>query len=804
MPMLLEPSLASWLPEDGTTTSGWLPYGIYTITETQAPDTYINRGFSTRIEAYENGKTYTITVENDPTKGGIKVIKTDALTQLPIAGVQFDVFQGDTLVGTMTTNAQGVAIIEDLEKGTYTVREHALPNGYVGELAEMTAVVVSDQITELSATNTPSRSKVRFVKTDALSGAALAGAEFTITNTAGNVVEVLITDADGMAESGWLTYGTYTVTESAAPDHYVNSGFSQTVHAHEDGKTYEFSVTNAPTEGGLRLTKTDALTGKPISGVKFNVYAGSALVGSMTTDANGVATLNGLEPGSYIVKEDALPTGYAGELVVLEATVVSDITCELQATNTPSTSKIRIVKTDAMNGAALAGAEFTITDNVGVVVATITTDEDGVAITDWLTYGTYTVTETKAPEHYVNSGFTQTIDAYEDGKTYEFAVANQPTEGGIRLVKTDALSGKPIAGVKFNVYSGTVLVGSMTTDTNGVAMLNGLVPGTYTVKEDALPTGYAGELIVLEANVVSDVTCELQATNTPSTSKIRIDKTDAMNGTALAGAEFTITDSAGAVVATITTGEDGVAITDWLTYGTYTVTETKAPAHYVNSGFAATIDAHEDGKTYEVTVTNEPTKGGIRLTKTDSETGAFLAGVKFNIYQGDTLIATMTTDENGVASCDNLNRGTYLVNEDALPEGYSGELVVLEATVQSDAVTELHAVNCKSKSQIRIVKTDDLTGEAVSGAEFTVTDESGNVAAVITTDANGEAVTDWLPYGVYTVTETKTPEHYVASSWSETVAAYENGVTYTFKVSNTPNKWYLQITKTEVLDGTLI
>ena len=190
-----------------------------------------------------------------------------------------------------------------------------------------------------------------------------------------------------------------------------------------------------------------------------------------------------------------------------------------------------------------------------------------------------------------------------------------------------------------------------------------------------------------------------------------------MNGAALAGAEFTITDNTGAVVATITTDEDGVAVTDWLTYGTYTVTETKAPGHYINSGFAARVDAHEDGKTYELAVTNAPNKGGIRLTKTDSETGAFLAGVQFSIYQGDLLIATMTTDENGIASCDSLDRGTYLVKEDALPEGYSGELVVLEATVQSDTVTELHAVNCKSKSQIRIVKADDLTGEAVSGAD---------------------------------------------------------------------------------------
>ena len=789
---------------NGSAETGWLPYGTYDVTETAAPDHYINSGVSVTVSITEHGKTYTIEAENEPMTGGLLVRKKDAVTGAAISGVQFDIYQGDVLVATMTTDANGVATCNGLDAGSYIVKEHALPTGYVGELVVLEGTVTSDVTTVFDAANMPSQSKIKIIKTDSVTGEVLPGAEFSIANAAGIVIGQLITGENGTTTSGWLPYGVYTITETQAPDSYINRGFSTRIEAYENGKTYTITVENEPTKGGIKVIKTDGLTQHPIEGVQFDVYQGDVLIGTMTTNTQGIAIIEDLEKGSYTVKEHALPTGYVGELAEMTAVVVSDQITELTATNTPSRSKVRIIKTDALSGAALAGAEFTITDADGNVVEVLTTGADGMAESDWLTYGTYTVTETAAPDHYVNSGFTQSFDAYEDGKTYEFAVANQPTEGGIRLVKTDSKTNAPIAGVKFNVYSGTVLVGSMTTDTNGVAMLNGLEPGTYTVKEDALPTGYAGESVVLEATVVSDVTCELQATNTPSTSKIRIVKTDAMNGAALAGAEFTITDSTGAVVAAITTDEDGVAVTDWLTYGTYTVTETKAPEHYVNSGFTATIDAHDDGETYELAVTNAPTKGGIRLTKTDSETGAFLAGVKFSIYQGDTLIATMITDENGVASCDNLDRGSYLVKEDALPEGYSGDLVVLEATVRSDAVTELHAVNCKSKSQIRIVKTDDLTGEAVSGAEFTVTDDSGNVAAVITTDANGEAVTDWLPYGIYTVSETRTPEHYITSDWSETVAAYENGVTYTIEVSNTPTKGYLQITKTDALDGTLI
>ncbi|MBQ8616965.1 MAG: hypothetical protein IJ418_05555, partial [Clostridia bacterium] len=740
------------------------------------------------------------------TFGAAVITKTDASTGAALPGATFEVINASgATVATAKTGADGTVSFEDLQAGTYTIRETSAPTGYTLSVPNTQSLtVVAGQTASATFANEKISGKIAIYKVDADSKEPLAGAAFSVIDAYGNTVATLVTDANGSAETGWLPYGTYDVTETAAPDHYINSGVSVTVSITELGKTYTVEAENEPMTGGLIVRKKDAVTGAALEGVQFDIYRDGELIATMITDANGVATCNGLDAGTYTVKEHALPTGYVGELVVLEGTVTSDVTTVLDATNMPSQSKIKIIKTDSVTGEMLPGAEFSIANAAGIVIGQLITGEDGTTTSGWLPYGVYTITETKAPDSYVNRGFSTRIEAYENGKTYTIDVENEPTKGGIKVIKTDALTQLPIEGVQFDVFKGDILVGTMTTNAQGIAIIEDLEKGTYTVKEHALPTGYVGALAEMTAVVVSDQITELSATNTPSRSKVRIIKTDAMNGTALAGAEFTITDSAGAVVATITTGEDGVAITDWLTYGTYTVTETKAPAHYVNSSFAVTVDAHEDGKTYEFTVSNAPNKGGIRLTKTDSETGAFLSGVKFNIYRGDELVASMVTDENGVASCDNLDRGTYIVKEDALPEGYSGELVVLEAIVQSDAVTELHAVNYKSKSQIRIVKTDDLTGEVVSGAEFTVTDEAGNVAAVITTDANGEAVTDWLPYGIYTVTETRTPEHYVTSDWSETVAAYENGVTYTFEVSNNPTKGYLQITKTNALDGTLI
>ena len=206
--------------EDGTATTDWLPYGTYTVTEISAPAGFANSSTALQIDAFEDGRTYIIEVENTPTVGGIKVIKVDSLTQMPIAGVQFDVYQGSTLIGSMTTNDQGVAFIDGIEKGTYTVKEHALPTGYVGELAEMTVTVEACSVAEAIAVNTPAQSKIRIIKTDSVTGGMLPGAEFSVADVAGNIVAELTTGEDGTAESGWLPYGTYFVSEVSAPDGY--------------------------------------------------------------------------------------------------------------------------------------------------------------------------------------------------------------------------------------------------------------------------------------------------------------------------------------------------------------------------------------------------------------------------------------------------------------------------------------------------------------------------------------------------------------------------------------------------------
>ncbi len=796
---------------DGMATSDWLPYGTYIISETVAPDHYVNSGFSQTMYAHENGKTYEFTVENAPTKGGIRLTKTDALDGHPIVGVTFDIYLGKQMVASMTTNESGVAVAPDLEKGSYTIREVALPEGYTGTLVELTAEVQSDQTTELACTNTPIQGKVRIEKKDSLTGATLVGATFSICDANGSIVETLTTGADGSAESGPLRYGEYTITETSAPEHYVNSGFTETFFVSEEGKTYTFQVENAPTLGSLRLVKTDAISGAPLAGVVFDVYQGDFLIGSMTTDEQGVASYADLDKGTYIVRERELPTGYTGELAELTAEVQSDEITELSAVNHPILGRVRIIKKDSLTGEALAGAVFTITDDSDQTIATLTTGEDGMAESDLLRYGTYTLVETTAPENYINPGISETVIISEHEKTYTYEIENVPVQGWLRLSKTDALNGKPIVGVTFDVWQGDNLVTSMTTNTDGVATSDPLYPGSYTVRERELPTGYAGELVVLDAVVTSANTTELTCTNMPSQSKVRIVKTDSLTHEALPGAEFTVTDAAGIIVATLTTGTDGTAETDWLRYGVYTVKETLTPAHYVPSSYMTTIEAFEDGKTYILDVENEPTKGFIEIVKIDEVTRTPIAGVTFDIYQGDKLVSTMTTNTNGAARSEALHKGQYIVREHENPTGYVGVLSEQATVVRSDETTYLTVTNQPIQGRIQIIKTDAQTGEKLAGAVFTITRISGipahngagdgEVVATITTDAEGMAITPLLTWGTYLVEETTVPAHYVDNAFSVEVSITNELETVTVEVSNEPAKGWLQLTKTDRVNG---
>ena len=343
----------------------------------------------------------------------------------------------------MTTDKNGVAVSPALRKGTYIVKEHADPTGYTTDLVELDCVVKSDETTNLSCTNTPIQGKIRIIKTDELTGEALAGAEFTITRISGlpshkgsndgEVVAVIVTDADGIAVSPLLTWGVYRVEETGVPVHYVDNHFSTEVTIDtENLLTYDVSCENEPTKGWIRLTKTDRKNGNPISGVQFDIYYsdqyGEGLATTMVTDENGVAMSEPIRKGRYIVKEHGETAGYVFEEVTLNCTVKSDEITDLSATNQPVQVKLKLYKRDADEYAGdpaadpatrgdgiLTGAVFqvlageNITDRQGnilyakgaVVVESLkTAGEDASVTTEELWPGVYEIVELTPPTGY--------------------------------------------------------------------------------------------------------------------------------------------------------------------------------------------------------------------------------------------------------------------------------------------------------------------------------------------------------------------------------------------------------------------
>ena len=825
---------------DGTVIWTQLPYGAYSVKETGAPT-----GYNVDLNQYQvtiNGSN-TLTVRDAPIIGSIQLVKKSKGTGIPLAGAEFELLtksgnQYVRAVGadgnelpTVTTDAEGKAAWNNaVEYGEYFAHEIKAPEGY--QLVEQYCAVGINQQAQaeiVDAVDPIIQGKIRIVKTDADTGAALEGVELTITqlsapsshgnNAEGLFSATLTTNKDGIAETGWLDWGQYQITETKGPAHYVDAHFSTTVDVTEHEKTYTVSVTNEQNKGYIHIVKTDAKNGTPLKGVVFDIYQGEKLIGSMTTDQDGTATSEAVTQGSYTVKEHANPEGYIGTLFTQECAVKADETVELSVINQPIQGKIKLLKLDALTKEPLADVKFTVTKltaspaangaGVGKVI-TLTTGSDGIAETDWLDYGKYAIQEVEVPAHYVDQPFSAEVMVTADQKTYEVRVENEPTKGWVQIIKTDALDHTPIEGVEFDIYYaddyGSGLAATMITDKNGVAKSEPLRKGRYVVKEHADPTGYVTDLVSLNCVIRSDETTELNATNQPIQGRIQIIKADELTKEPLAGAEFTITrvsglpshkgSNDGEVVAVITTNAEGIALSPQLTWGTYRVEETDVPLHYVDNHFSAEVVIDQENlNTYEVYCENEPTKGWIRLTKTDRKNGNPIAGVQFDLYYndqyGEGLACSMVTGEDGVAISEPIRKGQYTVKEYGETVGYVIEEVTLSCTVHSDEITNLTATNQPVQVKLKLFKRDkdEYTGEpadtpmtrgdgVLSGAAFQVLagadiqDRQGNIihekgdiviASLKTGGDDASVLTDDLWPGLYEIVELSPPTGYQPS-----------------------------------------
>ncbi|PEP75959.1 hypothetical protein CN573_07710 [Bacillus wiedmannii] len=426
----------------------------------------------------------------------------------------------------------------------------------------------------------------------------------------------------------------------------------------------------------------------------------------------------------------------------------------------------------------LKDAKFDVIDKDNNVVATVTTNEKGIAEVKDLPFGDYFVKEISAPEGYikVDTPVKVTID---NTNIIEFVMKNtkKVENGQFKLLKKDSESGQLLPGAKFDVIDkdGNV-VETIITDGKGEALSKQLPVGTYTLKEVEAPKGYELTSSLVHVDVAANKTVTVDVLNKKivekATGQFEIVKVDAEDkAKVLSDAEFEVYKD-GKKVETLRTDKTGKVTSKKLEPGTYTLKETKAPQGYtlLKEEIEIVVEAN---KVIQVQVENAKELGSLQVIKKDTESGKVLEGAEFRLKNenGQVVGETKTTNKDGVVKFENLVPGKYTLEETKAPEGYKAVEVTVEVNVVANEVVKQEVMNEKVTGQFEIVKVDaNDKAKVLSGAEFTVY-KDGKKVAELKTDESGKVMSPKLPLGEYTVKETKAPEGYKLSNkeWKVTI-----------------------------------
>lgn len=743
--------------------------------------------------------SYTAEVD-DPVQGFVKakvnngsmsILKTTQHNNGNVAGFKFEVRNASgTLIGTYTSTASGKIDVPNLPAGTYTVKEIDLSNEFVTPTPNPKSVtVVAGQDATVSFDNVKKRGVITILKTATDDGAKLRGAVFEVRDSSGTLVDTVTTGTDGKAATKVLPLGTYKITEKTAPTGYRlnNSTFTATITGAQgnDAVIYapEVGITNQPQFGKINIKKSNSNTAMgeyDLSGAVFEIYRGSTLVDTVTTNNKGEVQSKALPLGSYTVKEKSAPYGYVLNTASFTATLAyagQDVEFAYTTVNVPQrpqTGIIRVHKTNAkpsMGDYALAGAVFEVHTASGTLVDTITTDAKGEAKTKELPLGAYKVTEKTAPY-----GFVRNKEVYSTSLVYagqavtvtyaDVTVPEMLQVGKITVTKLDKETGSTpqgdatLAGAVFEVYASdkTTLMDTLYCGAAVKATTKELPLGTYYVKEKTPPVGYnlnesfhevkieyAGqdiEVVLVDSEVKNTVIkgqiALVKHTDQPDPN---VDPPNNQVEQPLEGAVFEVylksTGSYDKAKETerdrLTTNENGYAISKKLPYGVYTVKETYAPGDVkLVAPYDVFISA--EGKVYRYILNDPQFTSLVKIVKVDAETGKAVPVAvtafkvkdlatgqwvkqNFNYPTPTTIDVYETAPDGTLVMPEALKSGDYALHEVQAPHGYVLSKEPVQFTIHSSQATpELLEVTMKNMP-VKGIITVEKQGEVLTGVQ---------------------------------------------------------------------------------------